>query len=232
MDEEWRTVFLMRSETDEFRKRLAETQDIIKQAFNEFKKPYVAYSGGKDSLVLLHLVLQYGPYITVFHWDYGPYYIPRKIEARIIQIAREIGAKNIVVKTSRLYEKYKRNAQNVLGRVLLGIIVPQMAKEGYDACFLGLRAEESIKRKLRTRKFFERGTYMTHVFPLKNWTWLDVWAYIISKNLPYLKEHYDKYAKVLGYNHTRFVTYFDKEFEKFGSSNIDGILNWKFKHND
>ena len=66
-------------------------------------------------------------------------------------------------------------------------------------------------------------------FPLLNLTWKDVWAYIISNNLPY-PSIYDRYAEVLGYDKVRLVTFFDNEFEKLGAPYLDGVLMPEFRN--
>jgi len=226
MNSEWREYFLLWSQTDEFRRKLGEARDIIKQALSKFKKPYIAFSGGKDSTALMHMVLQHDDSITVVHWDYGPYFIPRPLEKEIIAIARKCGAKNLTVLTSSLYKKLGRAAQGVLGRHFIGVEVPRLVREGYDAAFLGLRAEEGVKRRLRAEKQREYDKGITNIFPLASWTWRDVWAYIIANGVPYLS-YYDKYAPILGYDKTRFVTLFDPEFDRFGSENVDKFIMWR-----
>ena len=228
MDPKSREYFLLWSQTDEFKQKLKEAQRIIKQALRDFSKPYIAFSGGKDSTALMHLVLQQNREVTVVHWDYGPYYIPRPLHREILSIARKCGAKNLIVLTSSLYKKLGRRAQGVLGRHFIGIEIPKLIKQGYDAAFLGLRAEESVKRRFRTEGFYEYDdSGIVNIFPIRNWTWRDVWAYIISNKVPYLS-YYDKYASLLGYDKTRFVTLFDPEFNCFGAENVDKFLMWKF----
>jgi len=223
VDNKTRQIFILWAQTDEHKKAVTEAEKIVKKALEKFSKPYVAYSGGKDSLSMLHLVLQQNPDATVVHWDYGPYFMPREIEKQIIKNAEKIGARNIIVKTSHLYKKLGRKARNVLGRHFLGRVVPELARKGYDCCFLGLRAEESSKRKRRTKTFFETTRVMTNIFPLAKWRWLDTWAYIITRNLPYPKI-YDLYGPILGWDKARLVTFFDYEFERTGAPILDGIL--------
>lgn len=228
MDKRWHEYFLLYSQTEEFQKKLELSKNIIEKALTEFKKHYISYSGGKDSTALMHMVLKQKEDTTVIHWDFGRYYIPRKLHNEIINNARRCGAKNLLVLTSPLYDKLKRNAQGILGKCFIGIEIPKLIKQGYDCAFIGLRAEESVKRKLKTQEYYEydkRG--IMNVYPLRDWTWRDVWAYIISNNVPYLDSFYDKYAKLLGYDKARFVTLFDKEFDKFGSENIDRYLMWR-----
>jgi 3'-phosphoadenosine 5'-phosphosulfate sulfotransferase (PAPS reductase)/FAD synthetase len=229
MNAEDKEYFLLWSQTDEYQQKLKEAQSVIKQALKDFNKPYIAYSGGKDSTALMYMVLSLNDSVTVVHWDYGRYYIPRPLHEEIISIARKCGAKNLLVFTSSLYKKLGRKAQGVLGKHFIGVEIPKLIEQGYDSAFLGLRAEESVKRRLRTEGFYEydrRG--ITNIFPLRNWTYRDVWAYIVSNDVPYLRSYYDKYAPLLGYEKTRFVTLFDPEFDRFGSSYIDKFLMWRY----
>ena len=219
--------FLLWTTSDWYKNVLKEAKSIIDDALKRHKC-YVAFSGGKDSTCVLHLVLQYDPNILVLHWDYGRYYIPAEVERQIICNAKAMGAKNVRVETSSEYEKLGRNAINVLGREYLGKLVGDLHKQGYTGVFVGLRKEESIKRKLRIKNQINI-TCMKEFYPVSSWKWQDVWAYIFSNNVPYL-EHYDKYARVVGWDKARFTTFFDPEFDKFGCSNIDGVLNWKFKN--
>jgi len=228
--EDWVEAFKLHAQTPEHRERLREAQLIIKEALARFKKPYVAYSGGKDSTCLLHLVLKFKPDITVLHWDYGPYLMPRELEHEILENARKIGARNIRVETSPKYLKLKRSAVNVLGSDFLGKLLPRLAAEGFDAAFIALRAEEAVKRRLRVREPFRRGKAgLWEVYPLRSWTWMDVWSYIYTNSLPILS-YYLKYCPILGWDKTRFVTLFDKEFEKYGTPIVDGVLSWRWKH--
>jgi hypothetical protein len=44
------------------------------------------------------------------------------------------------------------------------------------------------------------------------------------------KRTYFVYAKLLGWDKARLVTFFDKEFEKYGTTTIDSILMWRHRH--
>ena len=232
MEEEWRQYFLMWAETDIHKRRVEEAKEVIKQALSRFRKPYVAFSGGKDSTVLLHLVLSFDKSITVLHWWPGPYFYPEPLEKEVIGIAKACGAKNIRVETSEEYVIYGQQAHNVKGRHFLGGVIPRMVKEeGYDLVFIGLRAEEAVKRKARTKKFFEwdKTRKITNCFPIARWSWRDVWAYIVSNNIPYLS-YYDKYAPVAGWDQARLCALFASDMERFGAPNLDGVLMWKYRN--
>ncbi len=100
MDEKWRKALEAWAKTEEHQAKVEEAKHIIREALTRCLKPYVAFSGGKDSTCVLRLVLEQKPDVLVLHWDYGPYYIPRWLEQEFIENARKIGAKNIRVETS------------------------------------------------------------------------------------------------------------------------------------
>jgi 3'-phosphoadenosine 5'-phosphosulfate sulfotransferase (PAPS reductase)/FAD synthetase len=227
MNERWRETFLTFSKLEEHRKRVETAKAIIQKALRVCKKPYVAFSGGKDSLCVLHLVSSMQKDVFVVHWDYGRYFIPRDLHEEILEIAKQFSSK-VMVFTSDRYEKEKRKAYNVLGEEFFEKIVPKLMEEGFDCVLLGLRKEESSSRRVRIKNQL----YLTPIrefYPIANWTWLDVWAYIVSNNIKYLSI-YDKYGEVLGYDRARFTTLFDRQFDKYGTENIDGVLMWRFKH--
>jgi len=225
---DWKRTLAMWAGTDAFKSKLHEAERIIDEALATHDKPYVAYSGGKDSSCMLHLVLRRCPDIMVLHWDYGPYYIPDWLRSEFIENAKKIGAVNLRIETSKDYLRLKRHAINVLGREYMGKLIPSLASEGYDLCFVGLRREESLKRRRRidAKKSI---TEIPECWPLANWSWRDVWAYIFAKNIPYASI-YDIYAPVVGWDKARLVTFFDPEFNHLGASNLDGVLMWKFKN--
>lgn len=227
-----RKAYLMHSETEEYLKKIHKTQEVIEIALTKFKKPYVAYSGGKDSTAMLYLILQECPAITVIHWDFGPYYIPRPIFNSLIENAKRMGAQDIRTPTSSRYKNLKRGAVNVLGSDFLGKHIPHLREEGFDLAFIGLRAEESNKRKARTKSFFKPEKGIMSCYPLSKWTFKDVWALIVKNNVPYLSEFYDRYGELLGDENTRFCTFFDPEFDKFGSRNVDGVLMTRHRNDD
>jgi len=230
MEKKWRETFLSWAKTDIFQQRVAESRKTIFDALKKYKKAYISFSGGKDSTCVLHLVLQQKPDILVVHWDFGPFFIPREIEGEIQKNMRILGARNIRIETSQKYKELKRKARNVLGVDFLGKFSLKVRKKGFRAVFLGLRKEESSSRKLRITHG-KNLTSLQELCPIQNWKWLDVWAYIVSNDLPYLS-HYDRYASIVGWDRARFTTFFDPEFDKFGCRNVDGVLMWQFKHYD
>ena len=68
------------------------------------------------------------------------------------------------------------------------------------------------------------------VHPIYNFTWRDVWAYVFRHNVP-VPSIYIRYAKLLGWDRVRLVTFFDREFEKYGAPQIDSVLSWRWRNN-
>jgi len=207
--------------------KVEQAKDIIRKALSQYSKPYIAFSGGKDSTCLLHLVLQQKPDITVVHWDFGPYKLPRVIENQILENAKKIGARDIRVYTSDEYQK-GRNASKVFERNFFSKVIPELASQGYDCAFVGLRKEESCGRENRIDANRSLGL-IEEVWPIQDWTWRDVWAYILENNLPY-PDTYNIYGPVLGWDRVRLASFFDLDLEGVGTPELDGILMWKYKN--
>jgi 3'-phosphoadenosine 5'-phosphosulfate sulfotransferase (PAPS reductase)/FAD synthetase len=213
----------------EYKKKITNSIKIIKDVMSTYQKPYVAFSGGKDSTVMLFLALQVNPDVYVLHWDYGSQLMPREIEYEIIKNARKLGVneKTFIISSSRTQERLdaRENPPHAYFKNLPYII----SKFQFDICLLGLRAEESSKRKRKIKYNAEKPMFGCKVsYPIADFTWKDIWATIVDNDLPYLS-FYDKYVELLGWNNARLVTFFDREFDKFGSSNVDGVLLWKYR---
>lgn len=228
MDARWREAFRAWAATDDYRRRLAQANEAIARALARSQRPYVAYSGGKDSTAMLYLVLRQAPDVEVLHWDFGRAYVPAEVHQEVLDIARRLGAARVRVETSPLYARLGRQARGVMGRHLVGRLLPRMAQEGYDLAFVGLREEESLKRRRRMR----RGRMLSAIaecWPLAAWTWRDVWACIVANGLPYLSL-YDSRAALVGYDLARFTTLHDAEFAHLGSLTVDGVLHWRWRN--
>lgn len=179
-------------------------------------------------MVMLHLILSICPSIQVRHWDYGPYYMPRELEAEILRNIRKIGAEDLKVDTSEKYAHAGRTPKNIFFPTFFGGIQPRLVKGGTDVAFIGLRAQESIKRKWKTIEPSRWNGMMWECYPIRDLLTKDVWGYIVQHDLPYCS-HYDRYGALLGIEGVRMSTFFDPEFDHIGQRNVDGILMPKFK---
>jgi len=192
--------------------RVEEARRIIREALKRHKC-YLAYSGGKDSTAMLHLVAREDPGIFVYHHSQGRY-MPREAEEELIEVARAAGARNLHVYPAE--------------RDFWTDIVHELSEKGFTAVFVGLRKEEGSRRRQRMRTG-RNLTPMREFWPLANWTWMDVWAYLVANGVRY-HSYYDRYAPLVGWDQARFHAFFDPRMRAFGKDNLDGILSWRYKH--
>jgi sulfate adenylyltransferase subunit 2 len=190
----------------------AEAIHIIREVAAELERPVLLFSGGKDSIVLLALAAKaFRPAdipFPVMHVDTG-HNFPEVIDFRDRRVA-ELGVELIVasvqesIDTGRAVEETgPRASRNRLQTVTL---LDAIEANGFDAAFGGARRdEERARAKERIFSFrddfgqwdprnqraelwnlyngrIRRGEHV-RVFPLSNWTELDVWEYIREQRL-------------------------------------------------
>lgn len=158
-------------------KRLVEKTDLfIKDCLSKVKNPYVACSFGKDSSVMLHLVLKNNPKIKVrfIRWKFETEFIDNFDE--IISKWGNINLDQIEFSRDSLADKRKDRYKT----------------EGYDSYFIGLRKGESFARRVTLKKhgkFFKNKAGMIRISPIADWTEQDIAAYMFSNNLPVLSTY-------------------------------------------
>jgi len=181
------------------------------------RKCFVAWSGGKDSGAVAHMVCEVSRgEIPIWHWDYGMY-MPRPFEEEILHMASSLGIRNLTV------DYRGSNPSNTAGmRAFFGILAKRRRENDWTTWLSSLRREESSRRKAIIA---EGG----QVFPIADWTWRDVWAYHVANDLPW-HSAYDRYGPVLGWDRVRFVSFFDPDMERFGGLALDGVLIPEFKN--
>jgi sulfate adenylyltransferase subunit 2 len=190
----------------------AEAVQVFREVAAEFERPVLLFSGGKDSIVLLRLAekaFRPGPFpFPVMHVDTG-HNFPEALEFRDRRVA-ELGERLIVasvedsIRAGRVVEQTgPRASRNALQTVTL---LDAIAEHGFDAAFGGARRdEERARAKERILSFrdefgqwepqrqrpelwslyngrIRKGEH-ARVFPISNWTELDVWQYIAEEDL-------------------------------------------------
>lgn len=187
--------YQLHSKLTTFIKKVQRTKQIIKKALDMMKKPYVAFSTGKDSTVLLDLTRTINPNIPAVYFDADAAYpesfemletIPNLIKFKtepILATFRKWGILHLNIEDKTMESTVYRPIKALL------------AKYHFDGVFLGLRAEESYgRKKLAQTKgtlFWQKRESIWECIPLAWWTYRDIWAYIFSNNLNYNKI-YDK----------------------------------------
>ncbi len=189
----------------------AEAAFVIREVVAELARPVLLFSGGKDSIALLRVAEKaFAPLplpFPVMHVDTG-HNFPEVIEFRDRRL-REGGHRLIVasvqesIDTGRVKEDVRGGSRNRLQTVTL---LDAIEQHGFDAAFGGARRDEERSRaKERVLSFrdefghwepraqraepwtlynarIRRGEHI-RVFPLSNWTELDVWRYIEAEEL-------------------------------------------------
>ncbi len=190
----------------------AESIHIFREVAAEFERPVLLFSGGKDSLVLLRLAekaFRPGRFpFPIMHVDTG-HNFPEVIEFRD-RLIEQIGERLIVASVQDSIDKGRvveetgpRASRNRLQTMTL---LDAIAEHGFDAAFGGARRdEERARAKERVFSFrddfgqwepkrqrpevwslyngrIRKGEHV-RVFPLSNWTELDVWQYIAQEKL-------------------------------------------------
>ncbi len=185
---------------------------IIREVAGQFNNPCLLFSGGKDSITLLHLAQKaFAPATIPFplvHIDTG-HNFPETTELRdklvaehglrliVGSVQNDIDAGNVVE------EKGRHASRNSLQTTTLLNTIEQYK---FDACMGGARRDEEKARakervfsvrddfgqwneKLQRPELFDMLNGMIHngenvrVFPISNWTELDVWHYIRQEKL-------------------------------------------------
>lgn len=190
----------------------AEAIYIFREAASSLEKPVLLFSGGKDSIVLVHLARKafYPAKIPfpLLHVDTG-HNFPETIAFRD-RMAKELGVELVVAhvedsiaRGTAVEETGPRASRNKLQSVTL---MEAITKHKYDCCFGGARRDEE-KARAKERFFSFRDEFGEwdpknqrpelwtifntqknpgenfRVFPLSNWTELDVWEYIRQENI-------------------------------------------------
>jgi sulfate adenylyltransferase subunit 2 len=191
----------------------AESIHILREAAAEFSQPVMLYSIGKDSSVMLRLAQKafYPGKIPfpLLHVDTS-YKFPEMIEFRD-NYAKQIGAELIVHQNREALDAganpFLLGTQKCCGLLKTKSLLDALAKGGFNAAFGGARRDEEKSRaKERIYSFrdvhgqwdpknqrpelwnifnskIDKGESI-RIFPLSNWTELDVWLYIHTEKIP------------------------------------------------
>ena len=188
----------------------AEAIHIIREVAAEFERPVLLFSGGKDSIVMLHLALKaFRPGrlpFPVMHVDTG-HNFDEVIAARD-ELVAEAGVRLVVASVQEDIDA-GRVVETIPSRNPIQTVTLLRAIElnKFDAAFGGARRDEE-KARAKERVFSFRDEFgqwdpkaqrpelwnlyngrhrkgeHIRVFPLSNWTEYDIWAYIGAEDIP------------------------------------------------
>ncbi|MDH4089340.1 MAG: sulfate adenylyltransferase subunit CysD [Cyclobacteriaceae bacterium] len=199
---------------------------VIREVVAQFEKPALLFSGGKDSIVLAYLSKKaFAPARIPFplvHIDTG-HNFPETMEYRD-WLVKELGVKLVVgyvqesIDKGRAKEETGHNAsRNALQTVTL---LDTIEQHKYGAAMGGARRDEE-KARAKERFFSHRDEFGQwdpknqrpelwnlfngrksigehfRVFPISNWTEMDVWQYIQAENIPIPKLYFSHEREVI-----------------------------------
>jgi sulfate adenylyltransferase subunit 2 len=199
----------------------AESIHIIREVAAEFQKPVMLYSVGKDSSVMVRLAQKaFHPGKIPFpllHID-TTYKFQEMIEFRD-RFCAEIGAQLIVHTNTQAIadgaNPFRLGTQKCCALLKTRALLDALAEGGFDAAFGGARRDEE-KSRAKERVYSFRDSFgqwdpknqrpelwnlfnsridkgeSIRVFPLSNWTELDVWHYIYLENIPIVPMYFAK----------------------------------------
>jgi sulfate adenylyltransferase subunit 2 len=190
----------------------AEAIHIVREVAAEFERPVLLFSGGKDSAVMLHLAVKaFAPAklpFPVMHVDTG-HNFAEVIDFRDRRVA-ELGVRLVVasvqdaIDAGRVVEETGPRASR--NRIQTVPLLEAIEEHGFDAVFGGARRDEE-KARAKERVFSFRDDFgqwdpknqrpelwnlyngrhrkgeHIRVFPLSNWTELDIWQYIAAEGV-------------------------------------------------
>ena len=218
---------------------LAQLEDeaiyILRETAAQFERPALLFSGGKDSIVLVHLALKAfrpGKFpFPLVHVDTG-HNFPEAIKFRDY-LANKIGENLIVASVEDAIKKYNLKetdgrfpSRNALQTYALLDVIEEYQ---FDACIGGARRDEE-KARAKERIFSVRDDFgqwdpklqrpelwnilngkiekghNVRVFPISNWTELDVWNYIKANEIELPNLYFSHQRECIVYNDILIAT--------------------------
>ncbi|WP_030491143.1 sulfate adenylyltransferase subunit CysD [Micromonospora chokoriensis] len=188
----------------------AESIFVMREVVAELERPVLLFSGGKDSIVMLRLAQKaFAPAripFPVMHIDTG-HNFDEVLDYRDQRVA-ELGLQLVVASVPEALEAglVRESADGMRNRIQTPVLLAAVQKYRFDALFGGARRDEE-KARAKERMFSFRDDFgqwdpknqrpelwslyngrhhpgeSIRVFPLSNWTELDIWHYIAQERL-------------------------------------------------
>jgi sulfate adenylyltransferase subunit 2 len=189
----------------------SESIHIIREVAAEMQRPCLLFSGGKDSAVLLHLAASaFSPArlpFPVLHVDTGLNFT--EVLAFRDEWIGSLGAELLIASVPDAIRRglVREEPNGSRNRIQTPVLLEAVEEHGFDALFGGARRDEE-KARAKERIFSFRDDFgqwdpknqrpelwnlyngrvfpgeSMRVFPLSNWTELDIWRYIQARDIP------------------------------------------------
>lgn len=180
-----------------FRRKVSQAEGFVEQWLERCDRPYIAFSGGKDSVATLGVVQsvakRHGLIVPVMwhnsgvEWPGVPLMIERMRSIGLIKDFYEVKTQADVPELKRMQARGEISAKQK-DKIALFVPVDEFIKEyGFTGAAVGLRKEESKGRLLDGivhGEVFEKKDGFIRCLPINNFSWRDVYAYIAEMQLP------------------------------------------------
>jgi phosphoadenosine phosphosulfate reductase len=195
----------------------ARPQEILRWAVETYgPKLTMATAFGPEGCVILHMLAEIDPTVRVFNLDTG-YQFAETLELRE-RIASRYGIEVEYVRADASVAEYEAsNGGPIYGtdpdrccrdRKILPL---RRAVEGYDAWISAIRADQSTHRARADVVGWDAKFGLVKINPLLKWTKRDVWAFVVTNDVPYNPLHDQGYPSIGCWPCTRAVHQGDDE---------------------
>lgn len=183
-----RARFLAHTMTNPYKRRVESARRLCGEWLEKCDHPSVAFSAGKDSTVMLHIVRSIAPECAA-HYSHPEY---------------ELDETRALIDTTVNLRQYAYKNAHADWFVAWndGAAVPDgvewfdgkssaewAIRAGIDGVAVGIRSEENAYRKIVVRKhgalFYVKSKQIWQCWPLYDWSIEDIWGYIMANNVPY-----------------------------------------------
>lgn len=189
MPERLRMRFSIYARLLSHQRKVARARERIAEFIGRTQHPYVAFSAGKDSACVLHLVREQASGTPAVYFD---------AQCAYPEVRTLIGRTDNLI-TFPADEPFLETLQRVglfapaLERITMqttvwGPAARLIARYGFDSVAYGLRADESRGRRAHARRNGAVFQYVSGLWgcqPIWDWTYDDVWAFILTTHIPY-----------------------------------------------
>ena len=195
----------------------ATPQEILRWAVETYHpKLTMATAFGPEGCIILHMLAEIEPKVRVFNLDTG-YQFAETLELRD-RIARRYGIEVELVRASESVAEFEARHNGPLYVVDSDrccrerkVAPLRGAVEGYDAWISAIRADQSSDRSRSSVVGWDSKFQLAKINPLLRWTKRDVWAFIVTHDVPYNPLHDQGYPSIGCWPCTRAVMQGDDE---------------------
>lgn len=197
----WRDYYLLHSKSDNFRRKVEKSLNIINEFIAIGSKNYVSFSGGKDSSVMVRLVSIVDDTIRVMS-EKDDFDFPNEKEF-VVEFCERCNVELDIIEPENILKLSEKvdftediHSQNTdfSKNAFYGLIKSYQLEGGYKGAFLGLRSEESKQRswnaKVNRYIYYNLSWQQLICQPIVEWNGKDVFAYLFKNELPILDVYF------------------------------------------